>query len=138
MTTSVRNPLFATISKEFAFSSSHQLDGLPEDHPCSRLHGHNYAVKLELSGEVDPIGFVMDYRALAPFKDYLDDTLDHRHLNEVLGFQPTAENMAAHLTHMAENLLPLPDSVTVLRISVSETPKTWATASLYRHPERNL
>lgn len=130
--------IFATISKEFAFSSSHQLDGLPEDHPCSRLHGHNYAVKLELSGPTDATGFVMDYRALAPFKDYLDDTLDHRHLNDVLGFQPTAENLASHLTHMAENLLPIPDGVSRMHVSVSETPKTWATVTLHRAPERNL
>jgi len=130
--------IYATISKEFAFSSSHQLDGLPEDHPCSRMHGHNYAVKLSLSGELDATGFVMDYRALAPFKDYLDGDLDHRHLNDVLGFQPTAENMASHLAHMAENLLPLPDSVGHVAISVSETPKTWATVNVFRHVERNL
>jgi 6-pyruvoyltetrahydropterin/6-carboxytetrahydropterin synthase len=131
-------PVFATISKEFAFSSSHQLEGLPEDHPCSRLHGHNYAVKLELTGVTDERGFVVDYRDLAPFKTSLDDTLDHRHLNDVLGFQPTAENMASHLGFMAENLIKLPDDVTRLSISVSETPKTLATVVLHRSPERNL
>ncbi|QGJ93541.1 QueD-like queosine biosynthesis protein [Arthrobacter phage Mufasa8] len=130
---------FATISKEFAFSSSHQLHGLPEDHPCSRLHGHNYAVKLELSGDTDERGFVVDYRDLGKFKDYLDNDLDHRHLNDVLGFQPTAENLASHLGHMAQNLLPIPKTVTILSVSVSETPKTWATVTQYLLvEERNL
>ncbi|MFI6697695.1 6-pyruvoyl trahydropterin synthase family protein [Streptomyces sp. NPDC050509] len=51
------------ISKEFHFSASHQLDGLPEDHPCGRLHGHNYVVALELSAPTDGLdttGFVRD------------------------------------------------------------------------------
>lgn len=36
------------ITKEFHFSASHQLTGLPEDHQCARLHGHNYIVEVEL------------------------------------------------------------------------------------------
>ncbi|HBU96439.1 6-pyruvoyl trahydropterin synthase family protein, partial [Thalassospira lucentensis] len=39
-----------TITKQFAFSASHQLAGLDADHPCSRLHGHNYIVEVELKG----------------------------------------------------------------------------------------
>ena len=39
------------ISKEFHFSASHQLIGLPEDHQCARLHGHNYIVVVELTAE---------------------------------------------------------------------------------------
>ncbi|MGO8249243.1 6-carboxytetrahydropterin synthase, partial [Rhizobium johnstonii] len=30
------------ITKEFHLSSSHQLDHLPADHQCARLHCHNY------------------------------------------------------------------------------------------------
>ena len=69
------------ISKEFHFSASHQLTQMPDDHPCARLHGHNYVVVLELQGEaLNPYGFVRDYLELKAFKDYIDDTLDHRHL----------------------------------------------------------
>ena len=46
-----------TISKEFHFSASHQLFGLKEGHPCGRLHGHNYIVKIFLSGEPNKDGF---------------------------------------------------------------------------------
>ena len=35
------------ISKEYHFSASHQLHDLPEDHPCHRLHGHNYVVEVD-------------------------------------------------------------------------------------------
>jgi 6-pyruvoyltetrahydropterin/6-carboxytetrahydropterin synthase len=129
-----------TISKEFAFSASHQLDGLDPEHPCSRLHGHNYVVRLTLIGEPDEVGFVYDYRRLDPFKAYLDDTLDHRHLNEVLDFNPTAENMAGHFAEQAIDRLDFPANVFTIRVAISETPKTWAEAETraHRHIERNL
>src|SRR5262249_12296187 len=36
-----------TITKRFAFSASHIIGGLLPDHPCGRLHGHNYEVRGE-------------------------------------------------------------------------------------------
>lgn len=126
----------ARISKDFAFSASHQLDGLPDDHQCARLHGHNYVVRLTLEGEVLPPGFVVDYGALAPFKEWLDDTFDHRHLNDVLDFNPTAENMAAHMADAAAAFLADAGHTNVgeVQVSLSETPKTWATAAAQTPP----
>lgn len=116
-----------TVSKDFAFSASHQLSGLPEEHQCARLHGHNYVVRVELTGpEVDRVGFVLDYGELAPIKDLIDTHLDHRHLNDVLGFNPTAENMARWLVGRVRAWVEVPEGVRV-SVSVSETPKTWAT-----------
>lgn len=77
-----------TITKEFHFSASHVLDRLPSWHPCARMHGHNYVVVLELSARREDLtdaGFVRDYRELDAFKQWMDDTLDHRHLNEAMG-----------------------------------------------------
>ena len=49
------------ISKEFSFSASHRLLGLPDGHPCARLHGHNYRVEVELSAaDLNRYGFVRD------------------------------------------------------------------------------
>ncbi|KRV48869.1 6-pyruvoyl tetrahydrobiopterin synthase [Wenjunlia vitaminophila] len=113
-----------TITKEFHFSSSHVLDRLPEGHPCARMHGHNYVVVLELSApraELNHAGFVRDYRELDVFKKWLDDTLDHRHLNEVMdGVSPSAENLAVWIHDLWREQLP---ELTAVR--VSETPKTW-------------
>ena len=111
------------ITKEFHFSASHQLHGLREDHPCARLHGHNYVVEVELSAkELNSVGFVRDYLELAPLKSYIDDTLDHRHLNDVLGDDHvTAERMAKHLYDWCAARW---EEVSAIR--VSETPKTWA------------
>jgi 6-pyruvoyltetrahydropterin/6-carboxytetrahydropterin synthase len=113
------------ISKEFHFSASHQLANLPEGHPCSRMHGHNYVVVLELSaanGSLDAAGFVRDYGDLAQFKKWVDTELDHRHLNEVLvGPNPSAENLSRWMFEQWRDHYP---DLTAVR--VSETPKTWA------------
>ncbi len=116
------------ITKEFHFSASHQLTELPADHQCARLHGHNYIVEVELSSaDLNEHGFVRDYHELAPLKRYIDDELDHRHLNDVLRHNcVTAEFLARHLYEWCQTRW---QEVTAVR--VSETPKTWAEY----HPE---
>ncbi|NDW18864.1 6-carboxytetrahydropterin synthase [Dysgonomonas sp. 216] len=110
------------ISKQFAFSASHTLSGLSSDHPCTRLHGHNYVVTVHLkSAELNNVGFVKDYRELQYIKDYIDSNLDHRHLNDVFNFNPSAENIAKHLFDIFKKELP-----ELYAIEVSETPKTTA------------
>lgn len=121
-----------TISKRFDFSASHVLEGLPEGHPCGRVHGHNYRVELVIEATpLDPYGFVIDYRALQPFSDMIDGEFDHRHLNDVLeGRQPSAELLAYTFYQRAETLFaPLIAStgIKVVEVRVSETDKTWAT-----------
>lgn len=118
--------MISTISKEFAFSASHRLDGLAPDHPCSRMHGHNYVVVVELTGHIGPVGFVLDYGELAPFKTWLDATVDHRHLNDQVDFNPTAELLARWFSQRFQALVLVPSRVSEIRIGVSETPKTWA------------
>jgi 6-pyruvoyltetrahydropterin/6-carboxytetrahydropterin synthase len=109
------------ISKKFTFDASHQLSDLPEGHKCSRLHGHTYEVELflEASG-LDPAGFVRDYGELDKFKKWLDDTFDHRHLNEFVN-QPSAENLARRIYEVAATWYP-----ELTAVKVSETPKTAA------------
>lgn len=116
------------ISKEFAFSASHQLTHLPPSHQCARLHGHNYRVVVVLEARdhdaLDPAtGFVRDYGALAPLKRLLDESLDHRHLNDVLGSPQatTAEALARWLFEWCRAEWP-----EVVAVRVSETDKTWA------------
>ncbi|MBO6510066.1 MAG: 6-carboxytetrahydropterin synthase QueD [Roseibium sp.] len=111
------------ITKEFHFSASHQLKGLGDDHPCARFHGHNYVVEVELASEkLDSIGFVRDYNELKTLKTYIDETLDHRHLNNVLGDDcVTAERLAKHLFDWCWAEWP-----ETAAVRVKETPKTCA------------
>jgi 6-pyruvoyltetrahydropterin/6-carboxytetrahydropterin synthase len=115
-----------SISKDFTFSASHQLHGLAEGHKCGRVHGHNYSVRVTLASlHLDGHGFILDYGDLAPFGRWLDEHLDHRHLNDVIDGQPSAELLAAHFHAKVCELVPVPAGVAVT-VGVSETPKTWA------------
>jgi 6-pyruvoyltetrahydropterin/6-carboxytetrahydropterin synthase len=113
-----------TIRKKFSFSAAHHLLGLPEEHPCSRHHGHNYEVEVVLaSSHLNIVCFVVDYRELDRFKRFLDMTCDHRDLNVVFeGMQTTAENLAYTFYRWCKEIWP-----ETVMVKVSETPKTWAT-----------
>lgn len=108
-----------TISKEFNFSASHQLHGLATDHPCMRMHGHNYVLKVFLRGELNKEGFVQDYRDLKPISEWVESTLDHRHLNDVFPFQTSVENMSKYIFDLFKPQFPL-----LIAVELSETPKT--------------
>lgn len=113
-----------TISKEFTFCASHILEGLPDDHPCGRMHGHNYVVTVYAASDaLDANGMVIDYGEFDLVKQWLDKRFDHRHLNDVMDDNPTAENIAALIFKMVDMVWP---EVT-FAVTVSETPKTTAT-----------
>jgi len=113
-----------TIEKEFTFSASHRLNGLPADHPCARLHGHNYAVIFTLKSEtLNEVGFVRDYREMDSVKRWIDAQIDHRDINTIFPkMNPTAENLAKLFFEVFR--LEFPELVAV---TVKETDKTRAT-----------
>jgi len=83
------------IGKTFKFDAAHRLTGLPDGHKCSRVHGHTYALTIHLQRDrLDHVGFVRDYGDLAPIKQWVDGTLDHRDLNDIVPGNPTAEVIA--------------------------------------------
>lgn len=111
------------ISKEHHFSASHQLKRLPADHPCSRMHGHNYIVEVELQSDaLNEYGFVRDYRDMDALKRYIDEEIDHRHLNDILGDDGvTAELIAKHFYDWCKARWS-----EVVAVRVKESPKTMA------------
>ena len=109
-----------TITKEFSFCAAHQLTQLREGHPCSRVHGHNYKVKVELkSSDLDKQQMVQDYGELKPIKDWIDEKLDHQNLNNIIPGAPTAEVIASWIYYRWKTQFPLLSAV-----EVSETDKT--------------
>ena len=76
------------IQKTLDVSASHHLT-LTYESKCTRVHGHNWNIK-----------------------ELIQDKLDHRELNEVLSFNPTAENIARWIV----DLIP-----TCYKASVQET-----------------
>ena len=79
------------IKKTFEISASHQLK-LSYDSKCTQLHGHNWIVTIYCKArELHADGMVVDFTHL---KQLIRDRLDHANLNEILPFNPTAENIA--------------------------------------------
>jgi 6-pyruvoyltetrahydropterin/6-carboxytetrahydropterin synthase len=103
-----------TIFKEFSFSAAHNL--LIDGHPCSRLHGHNYRVRIELFGRMDANGMILDFCEIKKRIQPIIDKLDHSHLNEIIIHPTTSENIAAWIFTQANNQLGC-----VVKVSLWET-----------------
>jgi 6-pyruvoyltetrahydropterin/6-carboxytetrahydropterin synthase len=115
------------IAKRYAFSASHVLEGLGEQHPCARLHGHNYEVDiLAESDELDAAGVVVDFRVLDEVKRWIDSTLDHRHLNDVMEGPPSAEAIAKLIFDWCRANLRAEIGRRVTAVRVWETPRAYA------------
>ena len=83
------------IQKKIEISASHQLK-LDYESKCTRLHGHNWIVTIFCrSRELNQNGMVVDFTEI---KRKIKEPLDHQFLNEVLPFNPTAENIARWCT----------------------------------------
>lgn len=109
-----------SICKHFSFSAAHRLTKVKAGHPCARTHGHNYLVSVEISGERDASGFVLDYGDLGRVKKYIKKNLDHKTLNDVVP-DTTAEGLAWLLYRKFKPWYP-----GLVAVRVSETDATWA------------
>ena len=111
---------------EFSIAAGRRLTGVPDEHPCARVHGHTFRVRLTVSGAVDPrTGFVIDFadvqRAFAP----VYEALDHRFLNDIPGLEnPTSEHLALWIWHRLRPALP--------QLSAVEITETGASGVVYR------
>ncbi|MFF3851394.1 6-pyruvoyl tetrahydropterin synthase family protein [Streptomyces sp. NPDC002328] len=116
-----------TIGKTFNFEAGHRLPGLPDEHKCSRQHGHSYEVEVILTApSLEEPGFVTDFGALAPFKKFLNTELDHHNLHEVFPFEPTSERLAQFLAGwFIQNFQPA-ISGRLVAVLVRETQSSWA------------
>ncbi len=80
-----------TVVKRMEVSASHSLC-LSYPSKCENLHGHNWIITVWCrSHELNVDGMVVDFTHI---KQVVMEQLDHKNLNEVLLFNPTAENIA--------------------------------------------
>lgn len=80
-----------TIIKRMEISAAHSLK-LSYPSKCEQLHGHNWIITVHCrSLELNADGMVIDFTRI---KEVVKSTLDHRNLNDILPFNPTAENIA--------------------------------------------
>lgn len=132
------------IAKDFRWEMGHRLPF--HDSGCQNIHGHSYRLRVEITGEPDAHGMVMDYFDLKTAVQPLVDTLDHAFICDesdavmqgffrenpmkvvTVPFSTTAENIARYiLEHItAELARAVGGRITSVSVRVSETETTFA------------
>lgn len=82
------------VRKRIEISAAHKLS-LGYKSKCTYLHGHNWIIDVFLrSSELNEDGMVMDFTHI---KKAIQDKFDHKVINDVVDFNPTAENLAEYI-----------------------------------------
>ena len=103
------------VKKRMEIAGAHRLN-LNYESKCSNLHGHNWIVTVWCKSQtLDDNGMVMDFTHI---KREVQDKLDHKFLNDVVPFNPTAENIAKWVCEQIPNCY---------RVSVQESEGNVAT-----------
>ncbi len=86
------------------FSAAHYLENYRGK--CEKMHGHTFQVEVHVkTARLDKSGIGIDFQIL---KQFVDSILpDHRVLNEVFDFSPSAENMARYFFYKIKESYPV-------------------------------
>ena len=100
------------------FDAAHKLNDY--EGKCANLHGHRWHVTVYAKGQIKSNGMLIDFTKI---KGEIDK-LDHQYLNNIVKFNPTAENIVIYLLNQFENIY----SDIKFKVIVYESPKTSAQA----------
>ena len=129
------------ISKEFKWEMGHRLPF--HSGKCKNIHGHTYKMRLEIDGDLDEYGMVMDYYDVSFIISPIIDELDHSFMVKdsdaemitflekidskkvVVPFETTAENITLYLLKKVKEKI-ASKRIKRIKIRVYETEKTYA------------
>ena len=118
-----------TVCVEDWFAAAHYLRNYHGK--CENPHGHNYRVKVYVSGkDLDKGGLLIDFSVLKKHLKSVLETLDHHDLNSTPYFteqEPSAENISRYIFDSLKTLLP--SGIRMAGVEVFETEKN---SVLYR------
>jgi 6-pyruvoyltetrahydropterin/6-carboxytetrahydropterin synthase len=93
--------------------------------PCSRLHGHNWHIRVEvLADKLDEKGIAMDFKDLNELTWQVIGKFDHNNFNDIAPFDklnPTAENIVKYFYDELKKILP--EGTRLNKICLWETEK---------------
>jgi 6-pyruvoyltetrahydropterin/6-carboxytetrahydropterin synthase len=134
--------MLTTIGKDFRWEMAHRLPF--HDGGCRNVHGHSYRMWVELTGEPDANGMVLDYFVLKQIVDPLVAEVDHAFLCDrsdslivdflersglkaaYVDFPTTAENICQwFFERLADLFMPM-KHLRELRVRIQETERTFA------------
>jgi 6-pyruvoyltetrahydropterin/6-carboxytetrahydropterin synthase len=108
------------IRVEAEFAAAHRI--VHYNGKCERFHGHNYKVRVWVSGAtLGDGGMLIDFAVVKnALKSLIAEKLDHRDLNEIQEFEddPSAERIAKYIFEQLSKALP---DIPLSAIDVFET-----------------
>jgi len=133
------------VTKKFTFDAAHRLSGYVGK--CKNLHGHTYLLEVTLTGEINHMGFIVDFGDLKTVVSKMLDTyFDHKTILRLeddmnlaiqkilppesvymVSYNPTAENMVLDIWEkLYEAFLSVETTAKIKKIRLYETPTSYA------------
>lgn len=108
-----------TLRLEHGFSAAHQLTHAYSAECNNNLHGHNWRVIVVIKTPELLNEMVLDFKKI---KEAINQ-LDHKNLNEILNFEPTAENLSKYIYGSLCNIMDESERPYLIEVEIFEADK---------------